>query len=163
MKNTPFLSLPFTFLPSYLFTILSLFVTFAPMKIGTIDLGERPLFLAPMEDVTDIGFRKMCKRFGAAMVYTEFVSADAVIRSIKSTLSKLVIDDSERPVGIQIYGRDVASMVEAAKIVEQVKPDVIDINFGCPVKKVANKGAGSGMLKNIPLLLDITREVTKRL
>lgn len=124
-------------------------------------MGERPLFLAPMEDVTDIGFRKMCKRFGAAMVYTEFVSADAVIRSIKSTLSKLVIDDSERPVGIQIYGRDVASMVEAAKIVEQVKPDVIDINFGCPVKKVANKGAGSGMLKNIPLLLDITREVVK--
>ena len=131
------------------------------MKIGTIDLGERPLFLAPMEDVTDIGFRKMCKRFGAAMVYTEFVSADAVIRSIKSTLAKIVIDDSERPVGIQIYGRDVASMVEAAKIVEQVKPDVIDINFGCPVKKVANKGAGSGMLKNIPLLLDITREVVK--
>ncbi len=131
------------------------------MKIGTIDLGERPLFLAPMEDVTDIGFRKMCKRFGAAMVYTEFVSADAVIRNIKSTLAKIVIDDSERPVGIQIYGRDVASMVEAAKIVEQVRPDVIDINFGCPVKKVANKGAGSGMLKNIPLLLDITREVVK--
>lgn len=131
------------------------------MKIGTIDLGERPLFLAPMEDVTDIGFRKMCKRFGAAMVYTEFVSADAIIRNIKSTLAKIVIDDSERPVGIQIYGRDVASMVEAAKIVEQVRPDVIDINFGCPVKKVANKGAGSGMLKNIPLLLDITREVVK--
>lgn len=131
------------------------------MKIGTIDLGERPLFLAPMEDVTDIGFRKMCKRFGAAMVYTEFVSADAVIRNIKSTLAKIVIDDSERPVGIQIYGRDVASMIEAAKIVEQVRPDVIDINFGCPVKKVANKGAGSGMLKNIPLLLDITREVVK--
>lgn len=131
------------------------------MKIGTIDLGERPLFLAPMEDVTDIGFRKMCKRFGAAMVYTEFVSADAVIRNIKSTLTKIVIDDSERPVGIQIYGRDVASMVEAAKIVEQVRPDVIDINFGCPVKKVANKGAGSGMLKNTPLLLDITREVVK--
>lgn len=131
------------------------------MKIGTIDLGERPLFLAPMEDVTDIGFRKMCKRFGAAMVYTEFVSADAVIRNIKSTLAKIVIDDSERPVGIQIYGRDVPSMIEAAKIVEQVRPDVIDINFGCPVKKVANKGAGSGMLKNIPLLLDITREVVK--
>lgn len=131
------------------------------MKIGTIDLGERPLFLAPMEDVTDIGFRKMCKRFGAAMVYTEFVSADAVIRNIKSTLAKIVIDDSERPVGIQIYGRDVASMVEASKIVEQVRPDVIDINFGCPVKKVANKGAGSGMLKNTPLLLDITREVVK--
>ncbi len=131
------------------------------MKIGTIDFGERPLFLAPMEDVTDIGFRKMCKRFGAAMVYTEFVSADAVIRSIKSTLNKIVIDEEERPVGIQIYGKDVESMVEAAKIVEQVKPDVIDINFGCPVKKVANKGAGSGMLKNIPLLLEITREVVK--
>lgn len=131
------------------------------MKIGTIDFGERPLFLAPMEDVTDIGFRKMCKRFGAAMVYTEFVSADAIIRSIRSTLSKMVIDDSERPVGIQIYGRDMASMVEAARIVEQAKPDVIDINFGCPVKKVAGKGAGSGMLKNIPLLLKITREVVK--
>ena len=114
-----------------------------------------------MEDVTDIGFRKLCKRFGAAMVYTEFVSADAIIRSIKSTLSKMVIDDDERPVGIQIYGRDVASMVEAAKIVEQVHPDVIDLNFGCPVKKVAGKGAGAGMLKNIPLLLDITREVVK--
>lgn len=131
------------------------------MKIGTIDFGERPLFLAPMEDVTDIGFRKMCKRFGAAMVYTEFVSADAVIRSIKSTLNKIVIDDEERPVGIQIYGKDVESMVEAAKIVEEVHPDVIDINFGCPVKKVANKGAGSGMLRNIPLLLEITREVVK--
>ena len=131
------------------------------MKIGTIDFGERPLFLSPMEDVTDIGFRKMCKRFGAAMVYTEFVSADAVIRSIKSTLNKIVIDDEERPVGIQIYGKDVASMVEAAKIVEEVHPDVIDINFGCPVKKVANKGAGSGMLRNIPLLLEITREVVK--
>lgn len=131
------------------------------MKIGTIDFGERPLFLAPMEDVTDIGFRKICKRFGAAMVYTEFVSADAVIRSIKSTLNKIVINDEERPVGIQIYGKDVASMVEAAKIVEEVHPDVIDINFGCPVKKVANKGAGSGMLRNIPLLLEITREVVK--
>ncbi|MDD6553681.1 MAG: tRNA dihydrouridine synthase DusB [Prevotellaceae bacterium] len=131
------------------------------MKIGNIEFGEKPLFLAPMEDVTDIGFRKLCKRFGAAMVYTEFVSADAIIRSIKSTLSKMVIDDDERPVGIQIYGRDVASMVEAAKIVEEVHPDVIDLNFGCPVKKVAGKGAGAGMLKNIPLLLEITREVVK--
>ena len=131
------------------------------MKIGTIDLGNRPLLLAPMEDVTDIGFRQMCKRFGAAMVYTEFVSADAIIRNIDSTLRKMVIDDRERPVGVQIYGRDVASMVEAARIVEQVHPDVIDINFGCPVKKVAGKGAGAGMLQNIPLLLDITREVVK--
>ena len=131
------------------------------MKIGTIDFGERPLFLAPMEDVTDIGFRMLCKRYGAAMVYTEFVSAEAVIRSIKSTLDKMVINDEERPVGIQIYGRDVESMVEAAKVVEQAHPDVIDINFGCPVKKVAGKGAGAGMLRNIPLILDITREVVK--
>lgn len=114
-----------------------------------------------MEDVTDIGFRMLCKRFGAAMVYTEFVSAEALVRNIKSTINKLSIADSERPVGIQIYGRDVESMVEAAKIVEQVSPDVIDLNFGCPVKKVASKGAGSGMLRNIPLLLDITREVVK--
>ena len=119
------------------------------------------MFLAPMEDVTDIGFRRMCKRFGAAMVYTEFVSAEAVVRNIKSTLNKIVIDDEERPVGIQIYGRDVEAMVEAARIVEQVKPDVIDINFGCPGQKVAGKGAGSGMLRNVPLLLEITREVVK--
>ena len=131
------------------------------MKIRNIDFGEKPLFLAPMEDVTDIGFRMLCKRFGAAMVYTEFVSAEALVRNIKSTINKLSIADSERPVGIQIYGRDVDSMVEAAKIVEQVSPDVIDLNFGCPVKKVASKGAGSGMLRNIPLLLDITREVVK--
>ncbi len=131
------------------------------MKIRNIDLGEKPLFLAPMEDVTDIGFRMLCKRFGAAMVYTEFVSAEALVRNIKSTINKLSIADSERPVGIQIYGRDVESMVEAAKIVEQVSPDVIDLNFGCPVKKVASKGAGSGILRNIPLMLDITREVVK--
>lgn len=131
------------------------------MKIRNIDLGEKPLFLAPMEDVTDIGFRMLCKRFGAAMVYTEFVSAEALVRNIKSTINKLSIADSERPVGIQIYGRDVDSMVEAAKIVEQVSPDVIDLNFGCPVKKVASKGAGSGMLRNIPLMLEITKEVVK--
>lgn len=131
------------------------------MKIGNIELGERPLFLAPMEDVTDIGFRMLCKRFGATMVYTEFVSAEALVRSVKSTINKLAISDDERPVGIQIYGRDVEAMVEAAKIVEQAHPDVIDLNFGCPVKKVAGKGAGAGMLRNIPLMLDITREVVK--
>lgn len=119
------------------------------------------MLLAPMEDVTDIGFRKLCKRYGAAMVYTEFVAADAIIRAIPSTLKKMVIDDTERPVGIQIYGKSVDSMVEAARIVEQFRPDVIDLNFGCPVKKVAGKGAGSGLLKNIPLMLDITREVVK--
>ena len=131
------------------------------MKIGEIDFGPRPLFLAPMEDVTDIGFRLLCKRFGAAMVYTEFVSAEALVRSVKSTISKLTISDDERPVGIQIYGRDVPQMVEAAQIVESAHPDVIDLNFGCPVKKVAGKGAGAGMLRNIPLMLDITREVVR--
>ena len=131
------------------------------MKIGSLTFNERPLFLAPMEDVTDIGFRMLCKRYGAAMVYTEFVSADAIIRSIKSTLDKMSINDAERPVGVQIYGRDVESMVEAARIVERVNPDLIDLNFGCPVKKVAGKGAGSGMLRNIPLLLDITRNVVQ--
>lgn len=132
------------------------------MKIGNIEFGANPLFLAPMEDVTDIGFRMLCKRYGASMVYTEFVSAEALVRSVKSTVSKLAVCDEERPVGIQIYGRDVDSMVEAAKIVEdQAHPDVIDINFGCPVKKVAGKGAGAGMLQNIPLLLDITRNVVK--
>ncbi len=121
-----------------------------------------PLFLAPMEDVTDIGFRMLCKRFGAAMVYTEFVSAEALIRSVNSTVRKLTIAEEERPVGIQIYGRDVEAMVEAAKIVEQeARPDVIDINFGCPVKKVAGKGAGAGMLRTPQLLLDITEQVVK--
>ena len=134
--------------------------TFAhEMKIGNIEFGERPVFLAPMEDVTDIGFRTLCKRFGAAMVYTEFVSAEALIRDVKSTISKLTISDAERPVGIQIYGRDVEAMVEAAKIVEQAGPDLIDLNFGCPVKKVAGKGAGAGMLQNIPKMLEITQKV----
>lgn len=132
------------------------------MRIGNIQFGDHPLFLAPMEDVTDIGFRMLCKRYGASMVYTEFVSAEALVRSVKSTVNKLTISDEERPVGIQIYGRDVESMVEAAKIVEdQAHPDVIDINFGCPVKKVAGKGAGAGMLQNVPLLLDITKNVVK--
>ena len=129
------------------------------MKIGHIEFGPRPVFLAPMEDVTDIGFRLLCKRFGASMVYTEFVSAEALIRDVKSTLQKLTISDEERPVGIQIYGRDIDAMVEAAKIVEQAGPDLIDLNFGCPVKKVAGKGAGAGMLQNIPKMLEITRKV----
>ena len=129
------------------------------MKIGEIEFGPRPVFLAPMEDVTDIGFRLLCKRFGASMVYTEFVSAEALIRDVKSTISKLTISDEERPVGIQIYGRDIEAMVEAAKIVEQAGPDLIDLNFGCPVKKVAGKGAGAGMLQNIPKMLEITQKV----
>lgn len=131
------------------------------MKIAHIDLGERPVVLAPMEDVTDRSFRLICKEQGASATYSEFVSADALIRSIAATTRKLSIDPGERPTAIQIYGRDVASMVEAARLVEEAGPDFIDINFGCPVKKVAHKGAGAGMLRNIPLMLDITREVVK--
>ena len=129
------------------------------MKIGHIDLGERPIFLAPMEDVTDPAFRLMCKNFGADMVYTEFVSADALIRSVSKTEQKLNISDEERPVAIQIYGKDTATMVEAARIVEEARPDLLDLNFGCPVKRVAGKGAGAGMLQNTPKMLEITRAV----
>ena len=129
------------------------------MKIGHIDLGERPVFLAPMEDVTDPAFRLMCKKFGADMVYTEFVSSDALIRSVNKTTQKLSICDEERPVAIQIYGKDTEAMVGAARIVEEAQPDILDINFGCPVKKVAGKGAGAGMLQNIPKMLEITRAV----
>lgn len=129
------------------------------MKIGNIDLGEKPVLLAPMEDVTDASFRLLCKEFGASLVYTEFVSADAVIRNVDSTLRKMHVQDEERPVAIQLYGRDVETMVEAAKMAEEAKPDIIDINFGCPVKRVAGKGAGAGLLRDIPLMLAITRGV----
>ena len=129
------------------------------MKIDNIELGKYPVLLAPMEDVTDLGFRLMCKRFGADLVYTEFVSSDALIRQVNKSMQKLAICDEERPVAIQIYGRDVDSMTEAARIVETVKPDIIDLNFGCPVKRVAGKGAGAGMLQNVPLMLDIVRSV----
>lgn len=129
------------------------------MKIGSIDLGKYPIFLAPMEDVTDPAFRLMCKRFGADMVYTEFVSSDALIRAVNKTRQKLEICDEERPVAIQIYGKEVDAMSEAARIVEEARPDILDINFGCPVKKVAGKGAGAGMLQNIPKMLEITRAV----
>ena len=129
------------------------------MKIGSIDLGKRPVMLAPMEDVTDRSFRLICKEQGASMVYTEFVSADALIRDIPATTRKLAIDPGERPTAIQIYGREVEPMVEAAKIVESANPDIIDINFGCPVKKVAGKGAGAGMLRDIPKMLEITKAV----
>lgn len=129
------------------------------MKIADIDLGDRPVMLAPMEDVTDPSFRLICREQGAAMVYTEFVSAEALVRSVASTARKLNINDAERPVAIQIYGREADAMVEAARIVEEAAPDIIDINFGCPVKKVASKGAGAGMLRDIPKMLDITRRV----
>lgn len=130
------------------------------MQIGNLELGYRPVFLAPMEDVTDIGFRLLCRRLGAAMVYSEFVSADALVRMVSKSLQKLTVCDEERPVAIQIYGREPGSVAEAARIVvEQAHPDVLDLNFGCPVKRVAGKGAGAGMLQNVPQLLAITRAV----
>ena len=131
------------------------------MRIGNLDLGVRPVLLAPMEDVTDMPFRRLCKGYGADLMYTEFVSADAIIRDVKSSMKKLDIDPAERPVGIQIYGREIEPMVEAAKIVEQSGPDIIDINFGCPVKKVAGKGAGAGMLRDIPKMVEMTRRVVQ--
>ncbi len=129
------------------------------MKIGNIEFPDNPVFLAPMEDVTDMGFRLLCKRFGADMVYTEFVSSDALIRRVNKTEAKLAISDEERPVAIQIYGREVDAMVEAARICEEANPDILDINFGCPVKKVAGKGAGSGMMRTPDLMVDITKAV----
>ncbi|MBO5663882.1 MAG: tRNA dihydrouridine synthase DusB [Bacteroidales bacterium] len=129
------------------------------MKIATIEFPERSVFLAPMEDVTDPSFRLMCKRFGADMVYTEFVSSDALVRNVNSTMRKLQVSDQERPVAIQIYGKDPQTMAEAARMCEQAHPDIIDINFGCPVKKVAGKGAGAGLLKDIPRMLEITKAV----
>ena len=131
------------------------------MKIGNIEFGEYPLFLAPMEDVTDPTFRLLCKRFGADMVYSEFVSADALIRNVQSTERKLNINDEERPVVIQLYGRDPEPIAEAAKMAEAAHPDIIDLNFGCPVKKVAGKGGGAGLLKDIPKMLEIIKAVVK--
>ena len=130
------------------------------MRIGHLSFGEYPVFLAPMEDVTDIGFRLLCKRMGADMVYSEFVASDALVRNVNRTVEKLQVSDDERPVAIQIYGRFVDAMCEAAQmVVEQAHPDVLDINFGCPVKRVAGKGAGAGMLQNIPLMLEMARAV----
>ncbi|MDD2313706.1 MAG: tRNA dihydrouridine synthase DusB [Proteiniphilum sp.] len=131
------------------------------MKIAHIEFPERPVFLAPMEDVTDIGFRLLCRQFGADMVYTEFISSDALIRDIKKTKRKIFFSEEERPIGTQIYGSDPDAMVEAARICEEADPDLIDINFGCPVRKIAGKGAGSGMMRTPDVMLDITRKVVK--
>jgi len=131
------------------------------MRIGNVELGEKPLLLSPMEDVTDSVFRRLCKHFGADMVYTEFVSSDALIRQVEKSLKKMTFTEEERPFGIQIYGNQKDAMVEAARIAEQMHPDVIDINFGCPVKKIARRGAGSGMLNNVPLMLEITAAIVK--
>lgn len=131
------------------------------MKIAEIEVGERPLILAPMEDVTNPPFRKFCKKYGADWLYSEFVSADALVRSVNKTIKKLTIEEEERPVTIQIYGRFIDSMVEAAKIVEQAKPDFIDINFGCPVKRVAQKGAGAGLLRDVPLMVEMAKQIVR--
>jgi len=131
------------------------------MKIRDIDYPDRPLFLAPMEDVTDPSFRIICKEYGADMVYTEFISADGLIRDGGKSVAKLDIYDNERPVGIQIYGNEVSSMVEAALKAEAASPELIDINFGCPVKKIAGRGAGSGMMRNVPLMVAITEAVVR--
>lgn len=131
------------------------------MKIAHIEFPDKPVFLAPMEDVSDIGFRLFCRQFGADMVYTEFISSDALIRDIKKTKQKTFFSKEERPIGMQIYGSDPDTMVEAAKICEEADPDLIDINFGCPVKKIAGKGAGSGMMRTPDIMLDITRKVVK--
>ena len=129
------------------------------MKIADIELGHEPLFLAPMEDVTDPSFRYMCKMFGADVVYTEFISSDGLIRDAWKSRAKLNIDDAERPVGIQIYGHLIEPMVEAARIAESANPDIIDINFGCPMKKIAGRGAGSGMMRDVPLMVEMTRQI----
>ncbi len=131
------------------------------MTIGNISLGEYPLFLAPMEDITDPSFRMICKFNGADFMYTEFISSDGLIRDGRKSVKKLDIYDFERPIGIQLYGHLIDAMVEAALIAEEAKPELIDINFGCPVKKIANRGAGAGMLRNIPLMLEMTSAIVK--
>jgi len=131
------------------------------MKIGDIELGKLPLFLAPMEDVTYKSFRYMCKKYGADVMYTEFVSSEALIRDVKKTIKKMSLFDFDRPVAIQIFGHNIDSMVEAAKVAEESKPDFIDINFGCPMKKVIAKGAGSGMLKDVPKMVEMTRQIVQ--
>lgn len=129
------------------------------MKIGNVDLGSKPLFLAPMEDVTDPSFRLICKRFGADMMYTEFINADGLIRDARTSVAKLNIFDYERPIGIQLYGHEIDSMIEATRVATTANPDVIDINFGCPVKKIANRGAGSGMMRDVPKMVEMTRQI----
>lgn len=131
------------------------------MKIGNIDLGDKPLFLAPMEDVTDPSFRYVCKQYGADMMYTEFISSDGLIRDVPGSLCKLKIFDYERPIGMQIYGHIPEAMVDSAIRLEAARPDVIDINFGCPVNKIARRGAGSGMMREPEKMIDITKRVVE--
>jgi len=129
------------------------------VKIGTLEFCKYPVFAAPMEDVSEPSFRFMCKKHGADMLYTEFASCDALVRNVNKTTRKLITFDYERPVAVQIFGRDPQAMADAAKIAEESQPDIIDINFGCPVKKVAGKGSGAGLLRNLPLMKEITEAV----
>ncbi len=131
------------------------------VRIGNLELGELPLFLAPMEDVTYKSFRYMCKTFGADVMYTEFISSEALIRDVQKTKKKMTIFDFDRPVAIQIYGSNIESMIGAAKVAEEAQPDFIDINFGCPMKKIANKGAGAGLLRDLPKMVKMAEEVVK--
>lgn len=131
------------------------------IRIGNIEIGEFPILLAPMEDVSDPPFRYVCKLFGADVTYTEFISSEGLIRDAAKSVKKLDFTDFERPIGIQIFGHDVDSMVRAARYAEQADPDIIDINYGCPVKKVASKGAGSGILNNLPKMVEMTAAVVK--
>lgn len=131
------------------------------LKIGNIEIEEFPLLLAPMEDVTEPSFRYLCKKYGADIVFTEFVASEAVIRNVEKSLKKFIINDNERPAAIQLYGHRIEAMVEAAKMATEANPDFIDLNFGCPVKKIATRGAGAGMLRDIPLMLKMTEAVVK--
>lgn len=131
------------------------------MKIGNLDLGEKPVLLAPLEDITDSAFRNICRHHGASAVYSEFVSSEALVRAVEKTNRKMAFDESERPIGIQIFGNNPEAMKRAAMLAEQLQPELIDINFGCPVRKIAMKGAGAALLQDIPLMIEITREVVK--
>jgi len=131
------------------------------MKIGSLELPAFPLLLAPMEDITDPSFRYVCKHFGADLMFTEFVPSEALIRNIEKSIRKLTFTDDERPMGIQLYGHNIEAMVESAKMVAQTNPDIIDINFGCPVRKIALRGAGAGMLRDIPKMVQMTTEIVK--
>lgn len=130
-------------------------------KIGKLELRDFPLLLAPMEDVTDPSFRFLCKQYGADIMFTEFVASEAIIRNVEKSLKKFTFQEYERPIGIQLYGHNIDAMVESAKIASEANPDIIDLNFGCPVKKIATRGAGAGMMRDIPKMIEMTREIVK--
>ncbi len=145
----------------FIFLHLNVTIFYSFLKIRNLDLGDYPLFLAPMEDITDPSFRYICKKFGADVMYTEFISSDGLIREGKKSVQKLDIFDYERPIGIQLYGHLIEAMIEATKIAENSNPDILDLNYGCPVRKISNRGAGAGLLNNIPLMIDMTRAIVQ--